>query len=219
MRPWPPISDRARWARISEIDGGCLFAADPQKTFDKQAIFWSPQTLPTVLPVRGVIAPAVRRYDLDLARLPGGEFRRAADGWHAVVPLGGAKHRLWLRELPASGSLFAVELQLDSNFDVRSKAAHRFWSALEGRPLGPPLLPLASQRRQRLILAMRALDGWLEGNNYREIAAGLFGRHRIPDRGWKTHDLRNRVIRLVQTGRSMMRGGYRALLRWGDRKR
>jgi hypothetical protein len=167
-----------------------------------------------VLPVRRAVAPTVsRRYDLDLTRLAGGEFRHAPDGWHAIVPLGGANHRLWLQELPASGSLLALELPLDSNFDIRSQAAHRFWSALEERPLGPPLLPLSFQRRQRLILAIRALDGWTEGNSYREIAEGLFGKHRISDRGWKTHDLRSRTIRLVQSGLNLMRGGYRALLR------
>jgi len=200
--------------------GGCPFAADPQKTFDKQSIFWSPAALPTVLPLCGIVAPAVsKRYHVDLTRLLGGELRRAPDGWHAIVSLGGANHRLWLEELPPGGSLFAVKLQLDSNFDIRSQAAHRFWSALEERPLGPPLLPLSVKRRHRLILAMRAVDGWLEGNSYREIAAGLFGRHWIPDLGWKTHDLRNRTIRLVKTGLSMMRGGYRALLRHPSRKK
>ena len=129
------------------------------------------------------------------------------------MPLGGATHRLWLQELPPSGSGLAVELPIDADFDIRSQAARRFWSALEERPLGPPLLPLCFQRRQRFILAMRALDGWLEGNSYRAIAEGLFGKHRIPDRAWKTHDLRGRIIRLVQTGLALMRGGYRALLR------
>jgi hypothetical protein len=36
----------------------------------------------------------------------------------------------------------------------------------------------------------------------------LFGRHRVPDRSWKTHDLRGRTIRLVQTGLALMRGGF-----------
>jgi len=170
-----------------------------------------------VLPVGAAVAPAFAgRIDLDLATLAGGEFRRAADGWHAIMPLGGANHRLWLRELPASGAPLAIELPLDSNFDIRSQAAHRFWSALEQRPLGPPPLALSFPRRQRLILAMRAVDGWLEGNSYRGIAQGLFGKHAIPDRDWKTHDLRGRTIRLVQMGLALMRGGYRALL---DHKR
>jgi hypothetical protein len=151
--------------------------------------------------------------------MAGGQFRRAPDGWHAIVPLGGAIHRLWLQELPAGDSLLAVELPLDANFDIRSQAAHRFWLALEERPLGSPPLPLPLQRRQRLILAVRALDGWLEGNSYREIAAGLFGRRRVPDGDWKSHDLRGRTIRLVHTGLALMRGGYRALLRPPPRKK
>ena len=53
----------------------------------------------------------------------------------------------------------------------------------------------------------------MDGNSYRIIAEGLFGATRIPERAWKTHDLRNRTIRLVQSGLALMRGGYRALLR------
>ena len=204
----------------SDRNGGCLFAADPQKTFDGQTIFWAPEALSTVLPVRRVVFSVFSgRHHLDLAKIAGGQFRRAPDGWHAVVPLGGAIYRLWVHELPADDSLLAVELPLDANFDVRSRAAHRLWLALEKRPLGSPPLPLPVQRRRRLILAVRALDGWLEGNSYREIAEGLFGRRRVPDRGWKSHDLRGRTIRLVQTGLALMRGGYRALLGRGDRKR
>jgi hypothetical protein len=66
---------------------------------------------------------------------------------------------------------------------------------------------------------MRALDGWLEGNTYREIAVGLFGATRISERDWRTHDLRNRTIRLVRSGFALMRGGYRALLRPPPRKK
>ncbi|WP_456659828.1 DUF2285 domain-containing protein [Bradyrhizobium sp. JR3.5] len=156
---------------------------------------------------------APERYKLDLAKLSDSELRHAPDGWHAIVPFGGAKHRLWLSKLPSSGSPVAVDLPLDRNFDIRLQAAHRFWLALEHRPLGPPPLALSILRRQRLTLALRAVDGWLEGNSYRKIAQGLFGALRIPDRGWKTHDLRSRTIRLVQTGLRLMRGGYRALLR------
>lgn len=125
--------------------------------------------------------------------------------------LGGVTHRLWLRELPAKGAPLAIELPLDADFDFL--AAHRLWAALGKRSLRGLQQPLPFQLRQRLILAIRALDGRLEGNSYRAIAAGLFGGSRIPERGWKTHDLRNRTIRLVQTGESLMRGGYRALLR------
>ncbi|WP_456776919.1 DUF2285 domain-containing protein [Bradyrhizobium sp. USDA 4369] len=55
--------------------------------------------------------------------------------------------------------------------------------------------------------------GRLDGHNYRTIAAALFGSERVETRGWKTHDLRSRTIRLVQTGQTLIGGGYRNLLR------
>ncbi|MDH2357194.1 DUF2285 domain-containing protein [Bradyrhizobium sp. SSUT112] len=170
--------------------------------------------LSTVLSVRAAVrSTASKRYDLDFSKLAGSELRCAPDGWHAIVALGGAKHRLWLSELPSGASSVAVDLPLDRNFEVRLRAAHRLSLALERRPLGPRPLALPILTRHRLILASRAVDGSLEGNNYREIAQGLFGKHRIPDRGWKTDHLRSRTIRLVQTGLRLMRVGYRALLR------
>ena len=141
----------------------------------------------------------------------GGEFRRAPDGWHAIVPLGGVRHRLWLPELPAKGSMLTVELALDSNFEIRLRTAHRFRSALENGRLGPPAFGMTAPQRQRMIESARAVDGWLEGHSYREIADVLFSRRRSSRRSWKTDDLRSRTIRLVQNGLALMRGGYRAL--------
>ncbi|WP_246667815.1 DUF2285 domain-containing protein [Bradyrhizobium macuxiense] len=182
--------------------------------FDEQVVFWAPEALSTVLPIRLAIGPAAsKRYDLDFGKLAGSELRHASDGWHAIVPLGGAMHRLWFKDLPSSGSLIAIDLPLDSNFDIRLQAARRFWRALEHRPLGAPPLALSALTRHRLILGLRAVDGWLEGNSYRKIAQGLFGKPRIPDRGWKTHDLRSRTIRLVRMGLRLSQGGYRDLLR------
>lgn len=159
------------------------------------------------------------QYNLDLAKVTGSEFRKASDGWHAILPLGGAIHRVCLPSIPESASLFAVELRLDANFDIRLLAAHRFLSAIEGRRLPAPPLALPRQRRQRFILTIRALDAWLQGNSYRDIAVGLFGRERISDRSWKAHDLRSLTIRMVKTGIALMRGGYRALLRPPLRKK
>jgi hypothetical protein len=201
-------------------NGGSLFAADPQAAFDKQSIFWAPEALSTVLSLRATTAAAhFGPYKFEVTGVAGGEFRRASDGWHAIVPLGGARHRLWLPELPAEGSRLAVELALDSNFDIRLRTAHRFRSALENRPLGPPALWMTAQQRQRMIDSARAVDGWLEGHSYREIADVLFRTRRSSRRSWKTDDLRSRTIRLVQNGLALMRGGYRALLRARQRGR
>ena len=69
------------------------------------------------------------------------------------------------------------------------------------------------------MLALRALDARIDGATYRMIAEGLFGAKRIPERAWKTDDLRNRTIRLVKTGVALMHGGYRELLRLSRRKK
>jgi len=159
------------------------------------------------------------QYNLDLTRVPGSEFRKTSDGWHAILPLGGAIHRVCLPSISESASLFAVELRLDANFDIRLRAAHRFLLAIEGRRLGTPPLALPPQRRQRFIFTIRALDAWLQGHSYREIGEGLFGKDQVMGRSWRAHDLRSRVIRLVQNGLAMMRGGYRALLRPPLRKK
>ena len=97
-------------------------------------------------------------------------------------------------------------------FEIRAAAALRLWRGLTGRLPGrdPAILPAA--RRDRLLLALRALDGRLEKASYRDIAETLFGTSRMPERGWKTYDLRDRTVRLARLGQAMMQGGYRRLL-------
>jgi hypothetical protein len=58
-----------------------------------------------------------------------------------------------------------------------------------------------------LVLALRALDAGVEGNTYRAIAEAWFGDKRIPERAWKTHDLRNPAIRLVHSGSALKGSG------------
>ena len=68
-------------------------------------------------------------------------------------------------------------------------------------------------------LALRALDGRLAGETYRAIAQALFGAARVPaGPGWKTHDLRDRTIRLARAGLKLMQGGYLDLLRYPQQR-
>jgi len=191
---------------------------DPAGSSQDQAIFWAPEVLPTIIPI--VRSTAVPNGNvLNLAEMSAGEIRQAADGWHVLMRIRDVEHRLWLRESPAAGARYAAELALDNDFEIRAHATRRLWRALNGRPAGPAFHELSPQRRQLLALALRALDARVEGNSYRVIAEGLFGANRIPERAWKTHDLRNRTIRLVQSGFALMRGGYRALLRQTRRRK
>ncbi len=110
-------------------------------------------------------------------------------------------------------------MPLDRLFEVRAAVALRLWRALAGRPLGRDSATLPAARHDRLVLALRALDGRLAEASYREIAGTLFGAARVPERGWKTHDLRDRTARLVRSGVAMMQGGYRRLLLYPFRGR
>jgi hypothetical protein len=113
----------------------------------------------------------------------------------------------------------AVLLPLDQFFEIRATAAIRLWRGLTGRNPGPNPAALPKTRRDRLILALRALDGRLEDATYREIASVLFDETGLSERGWKSHDLRDRTIRLVRFGLGMMHSGYRRLLLYPYRRR
>lgn len=198
----------------SEINGGCLFAANPEQAFDRQSIFWAPEALSTVLSLH---AFGARRNGgqcaFDWTMFAGGEFRHGPDGWHGIVPLAGAMHRLYLPAMPVKGAPISLELPVDANSDMRLQAADRFCRAMTGRRLGASPLSFPLRRRRRFALMMRALDAWIAGHSYREIAGGLFGEERLRGRSWKDHELRSLTIRLVKNGIALMRGGYRALLR------
>jgi hypothetical protein len=200
--------------RSFAIVGGWLFAADPHQSFLEQTIFWAPEVLPTVIPVRPAsLVGSHSHVSLDLSDLNKGQLRQGPDGWHVVLNLRGVEHRVWFKEAPVVAVTYAVELPFDRDFEFRADAGRRLWRALNGRPPGAPLHALSESRRRRLALALRALDARMDGSTYREIAEVLFGAERISERDWRTHDLRNRTIRLVQSGFALMRGGYRALLR------
>ena len=201
----------------SEGDGASAFADDPQGSSQDQTIFWAPEVLPTVVPIR---SQRVRLGDgAALAEsVLHGRFRQASDGWHALLRIRGVEHRLWLKE-PPRGSLTPPNCR-----STRISRFARMPRAGSGAPQWarrrvPPFMNFphngASVWRWRCAHSMRA---WT-ATSYRAIAEVLFGDKRIPERAWKTHDLRNRTIRLVQSGFALMRGGYRELLRPPRRKK
>ena len=192
---------------VSHGAGACDFAARGADE-DTPPVFWTAAALPSVI----AIAPLP--YDLTdpnlrVHSLPLGP-PLAEDGPETLIERGEGLFRLHIVENPRVGA--CVLLPLDRLFEVRAAAALRFWRALAGRPLGRDPATLPAPRRDRLVLALRALDGRLAEASYREIAAALFGAARVPGRGWKTHDLRDRTARIVRLGVAMMQGGYRRLL-------
>ena len=106
----------------------------------------------------------------------------------------------------------AILLPLDGLFDIRANAAIRFWRSLTGRNPGPNPAHLSPSRRGRLILALRALDGRKAGASYHLIAEAVFEFKNIKGSVWKSHDVRDRTIRLARYGQKLMNGDYRLLL-------
>lgn len=107
-------------------------------------------------------------------------------------------------------------IPLDDHLPQRLAAALRLWHALHGRSM--PAYDAPPQRRRRLVLGLRALDGRAAGASYRQLASGLFGTARVPKGpAWKTHDLRSRTLRLVADATRLRDGDYLTLLQAGPR--
>jgi hypothetical protein len=184
--------------------GGYFVAA----TNDPDATLWTAEALPSVIALTrlppGLAHQKFKSRPLSLDPI------LAAEGDDYVIERLGVEMRVHLD----SGGVHptAVLLPFDGLFEVRVAAALRLWRALNGRRPGPNPAALSEVRRNRLILALRALDGRLDGATHREIAAALFGANAVPERDWISHELRDRTGRLVRLGVAMMHGGYRRLL-------
>jgi len=127
--------------------------------------------------------------------------------------------RLRIHRVGSPAGSLATLIPLDQLFDIRVASALRLWRALRGLKPRPDPVSLTAARRRRLILALRALDGRLAKASYREIAEVLFSIRGIRGREWQGHDVRDRTIRLVRYGYSLMKGGYRQLLLHPYRRR
>ena len=177
---------------------------------------WTAASLPSVI---AIATPPPDLADRNLQADPLSlEPALAEDGPERLIDRRGSLFRLHILETPG-GQTPCVILPLDRVFEIRAAAALRLWRGLTGRLPGrdPAILPVA--RRNRLLLALRALDGRLEKASYRDIAETLFGTSRMPESGWKTYDLRDRTVRLARLGQAMMQGGYRRLLLYPFRGR
>jgi len=196
--------------RSSPGAGACDFA----QTINPTQVLWTPRALPTVVTLAQIPEDlADPRLGLDTRRL------RAAltIDEDQIIELEGVRSRV--HHDGHVGKALAVLMPLDRLCDIRAAAALRLWRGVTGRKPGPDVGALTPERCNRLILALRALDGRLERATYPDIAAVLFDAAPISKRDWISHELRDQTGRLVRLGFKMMRGGYRQLLLYPYRRR
>src|SRR5262249_19168278 len=161
---------------------------------DRAPIVWLPHLDPGAVLISPAPQPFTDARNIGAIR-PSFE-RRAADGDYWLIDEHHGRLPVVLISDAGVTMPVAAVIPLDANF-----AAPRLWRVVIGRPHGRPPERLTRQRHHRLRLTLRALDGRLAGESYRVIAHGLFGRTRIPaGAGWKTHELRDRTIRLARAG-------------------
>jgi hypothetical protein len=197
-------------ANSSAIDArwGLRFPVDPGVPAEAAEVFWRPEIAPSlVLPLevdpRGAAARA--------RRLPGaGPSKRDQDGLHLRLPNG---LQLLLRGDATPEAPLVVVLAFDGDFGLRVRAVQAFQRASDGAVGARSRLKTA--QRQRLERSLQALDGALNEQSYRSIAQTVFGAARVEREPWKTASVRAVTIRLVRTGRALMRGGYLDLLKGG----
>lgn len=184
---------------------GLEFPADPGLGPHEVRVYWRADAAPAlVLPV----APAPVGEARSWRPVPrAAETRRADDGWRAWLGNGLQLHSP--SEAGLAGPLMVV-LAFDRDFGLRLKAA-RALGEREAR-VG---CRLAAHQRLRLERSLRALDGALNQDSYRAIAEAVFGQAVVDREPWRGGTLRDVTIRLVRSGKALMRGGYLRLLRRG----
>jgi hypothetical protein len=193
--------------------GGCDFAG-LNETADITGVRWTLAALPTTtILTTCAVDFADAKFSTNYALLA--TWARAQG--EQVLSHRGSVYRVLIDALDQHAP--AVMLPLDRLFEVRARSAVRLWRALSGLAADNDPAAFSKQRQDRLLDALRALDGRQAGASYRQIADVLFGRLPVASSSWKTHSQRDRVVRIVRLGEDMMGGDYRRLLLHPYRRR
>lgn len=192
------------------LDGrwGLRFPVDPMLPASSAEVFWREDVAPgLVVPMIADTAGQGRP-----ARSPAtvGRPRRGEDGLHMRLAAG--LQLLFRGDARPDGPVLVV-LSFDQDFGLRVRAVEALQRASAGQ--GQPRSRLTAAQRTRLVRSLVALDGALREDSYRDIARTVFGAEALEREDWRTASVRDVTIRLVRTGKALMRGGYLKLLRQG----
>lgn len=185
---------------------GLAALADPELPADQARVVWRADVAPAL------VVPMEERSFGQAKALPKGadDPVAAEDGRYLRLPSG---LQVQLRGDATPTGPLVVVMSYDSDFNLRVRAIDALRRAETTET--PPRSRFSADQRARLARTLFALDASLRAQNYREIAAGLFGEESGGDEDFKTSTLRDVTIRLVRRGKSLMAGGYLKLLRAG----
>lgn len=204
--------------RYPRAEAWGLFAfADPRVAARAAPVFWHPTALRRTVRARGADVPSHE----DTVRPRLGDFGvgrsalAAGDGGATVLLKGNGTYvALAVRDLPAVALPIPLTFELDRLDDVGAhvdclKTLQRF-----ADPAKAPAPASVFGTDDRLRHTLMALDGFLAGKTYRQIAMTIFGEKRVAEE-WAAgnESFKDRTRRLVARGRELMQGGYRDLLR------
>jgi hypothetical protein len=198
-------SDFADSSAIVDARWGLRFPADPALPHAQAGVFWREDVAP------GIVLPIVGAGPEDSPSLSNPQWegapREGEDGLHLRLVAG--LQLLFRRPGEHSGPVL-VMLRFDQEFGLRVRAVQALDRVAKGR--GAPKSRLTSAQRLRLARSLVALDGVERRDTYRDIARTVFGDDAVEHEDWRTASVRDATIRLVRTGRRLMRGGYLKLL-------
>lgn len=171
--------------------------ADPDRTALETAVWWRWDFAPGVVVAMAPSALGVARADLDRCALE-------QDGSQLRMPNG-------LQVITADAVRQAALVPPDDDLPSRLLAVRELRRGLSGAWPAPRLPP--RWRRARLRALLRAHDGRAEGASYRTISAHVLGETFSQSAEWRDSSARGVAVRLVQSARGLVRGGYALLLR------
>lgn len=194
---------------------GLRYFEDPTLDAASANVFWKMQVSPDVLPIQAV---------------PAGKFGSspplAFDSFDCRVTIHTsendirsdvlfAKNGCFLQlavfgDTPLRDAMLLTPVLTEHSRSGRHRNAMRRLDDLARTGTMRPALYRQESRVRRLKHVLRALDGSLAKQSYRQIAVTMFGADRV-EREWSDprDNLRDQVRRAVRCGKDFMEGGYR----------
>ena len=185
---------------------------DPLEHPPKACIVWLPEEDTSAI----FLGPAPS----DLA--PDAELQPTIDAAHRIgdddedvllYDLGNGQRIQLVHETAApAGTPLAAIIPLNREGFDRLESVSRLLASLHGRAI-PPDTRLTAQQRMRSRRMLQCFDGHRDGATQQEIAQVVFHTNPLDRHEWQESSARHSVKSLLRDARTMIAGGYRALLR------